>query len=83
MNLTITHRHADRPASAAAVTAVVAAAVRAGHTITITTDSDEARYTFALDEHHVIVTTDRSELVDGDDPPRWAARLAAAATRLI
>jgi hypothetical protein len=82
MNLTITHRHAHRPSSAAAVTAVVAAAVRAGHTITITTDSDEARYTFALDEHHVIVTTNRSHLADGAAPP-WATRLAAAATRLI
>ena len=70
MNLTITHRHADRPASAAAVTAVVAAAVRAGHTITITTDSDEARYTFALDEHQVIVTTNRS--TSPTAPPRPA-----------
>jgi hypothetical protein len=83
MNLTITHRHADRPASAAAVTAVVAAAVRAGHTITITTDSHRSRYTFALDDHHVIISTDQPELADGAEPPGWAVGLATAAVRLI
>jgi hypothetical protein len=84
MNLTITHRSPHRPVSAAAAAAVIAAALRAGHTVSIANEPTQVRYTFVLDDPDaIVVTADRPHQFDGGDLPGWVSRLAAAAARLI
>jgi hypothetical protein len=80
MNLTIDYQHALGPVSQAAVAAVIAAAVRVGHTVTLIAGADTA--TFSL-EHGCIVVTGEHPGRAANNPADWADRIAATATQLI
>jgi hypothetical protein len=81
MNLTIDYPCPERPISHAAAAAVIAAAVRVGHTVTLI--AGPARVSFTVDDDRGAVIADRPDPLDGVDPASWAQRLATTATRLL
>jgi hypothetical protein len=81
MNLTIDYQHAVGPVGQAAAVEVIAAAVRVGHTVTLTEPSP-TRHTFTLDDGCVVVTGEHPNGA-ATAPADWAEVIAATATRLI
>jgi hypothetical protein len=80
MNLTINYRNAHGAVSQAAAAAVIAAAVRVGHTATLIAGADTA--TFSLEDGGVVVTVEHADRT-ANDPAEWAGLIAATATQLI
>jgi hypothetical protein len=84
VNVTVTHPGCRQTISPALAVAVVAAAVRAGHTVTVTRPDHPTRWALTGTGRAVTATAVNPDLFASDPAaPAWVDRIAAAAADLL
>ena len=84
MNVTVTHPGYRQTIGPALAVAVVAAALRAGHTVTVTRPDHPTRWALTATRRAVTATPVNPDLFAVDPAaPAWVERLAAAAADLL
>jgi hypothetical protein len=77
MRLPLSLRRCDSPVNADVVAAVVAVALRAGHTVTISSAPGDLWSHFVLVDDHVTVT------IDADRGSGWCTHLVTTVSQLL
>jgi hypothetical protein len=84
VNVTVTHPGARRTLSYATAVAVVAAGLRAGHTVTVHTTDQPTRWALTAAHRRITARAVNPDLFTSTiTPPAWVERLAAAAAPLL
>jgi len=83
VTLTIRDHIASHHCAEATAAAVIAAALRNGHAVTVEADDSPTRWRFTPTVRGVTIAAVNPSLFTDSDPPPWATRLAATAERLI
>lgn len=84
MRVTVTHAAGRHHGTWASAVPAVAAALREGHTATVTNSESPTRWALTLESGEVTATVLNPDLFAPDPPtPEWVERIAASAAPLI